>query len=120
MSQEGGNPKMKKLTVPLIIIVLSVIIGLGYVDYLTGDYSMNPFYLLVIFGVSWFTGRGFGTICAVEAVFAEIFADYYSHHGDVLNSLYYWNWTSDLLIFLSLCFLTAYIRKMVDKDSKDS
>jgi len=110
---------MKKLSIPVIALVLALIVGLGYVDYLTGDYSMDTFYLLVIFGITWFTGRGFGAICAVEAVLAETFADYYSHNGEVLNSVYYWNWTSDLLIFLALCFFTAYVRKMVDRDSKD-
>ena len=107
---------MKKFSVLIFTTAVALILSLGYVDYLTGDYSMEMFYLVAIYAVTWFTNKWFGIICAIEAVSAEALADYCVHNGAVFDKLHYWNWGSDLVLFVGFCMVTSLVRGLVNRD----
>jgi hypothetical protein len=110
---------MKKYIRWIFLAGIVLIVLLGYIDYLTGDYSMNMFYLVVIFAVTFFTNKYYGIVCATEAVMAEAMADYYVHKGFVFEMIYYWNWMSDLVIFVGLCIATSFVKRIVERDCKN-
>ena len=95
-----------------------IIIGIiGYTDALTGDYSLDVFYLAVIFVMTWFTGAGYGLLCVIESVLLEAVADYHVHLGNVFTGIYYWNWVSDLVTISALCLLVSFIRRSLDSST---
>ncbi len=113
---------MKKILGPLtalpnllFFISLMLIVLLGYLDYLSGDFSFDFFYLAVIFIVTWYTNFTLGIIFVAESVIAEVISDYYVHYDSVFQTLYYWNWFSDLFVFSIFCYLVSVIRNRIVK-----
>ena len=104
-----------KISTLIFGLGLGLIAVLGYLDFLTGDYSLDPFYLAAIFIVTWFVGIFCGMICVVEAVMAEAVSDFYVHGGEVFNPFHYWNWGSDLIVFSVFCLLVGMIRRFMEE-----
>ena len=96
--------------VAFILFVMSIFI-LGYIDYLTSDYSMVLFYILYIVGLCWYKNLAYGILGALMSTLAEAISDYYIHYDAVFQPLYYWNWFSDLIIFITICISVAYIKR---------
>lgn len=92
--------------VPLIGVVLVLVVG--YIDYVTGDYSILIFYLVPVSFVSWYHGRGAGiTIVAFSGV-ARFISDY-SLYADVF--LHYWNSIQDMLFLLVVALLVSFLQR---------
>jgi hypothetical protein len=98
---------MKILVYPLIIMFMLM---LAYVDYLTSDYSLVLFYILIVLAATWYTNIVFGICSAILCALVEAISDYYVHHDAVFNYVYYWNWTCNLMIYATFCFIIHYIR----------
>ncbi len=96
-------PKWLILVIGIIAVVL-----IGYVDYLTGDYSLLIFYLFPISLVAWFVGCWRGMLTAVLSGVARLLADY----TVVTNlRLLYWNTVEDTLFLMFVAFLIFLLRK---------
>jgi hypothetical protein len=107
------SKKLTKILVyPLTIIFLLV---LAYVDYLTSDYSLVLFYILIVVAATWYTNIVFGICCATLCVIAEAVSDYYVHHDAVFHPLYYWNWTCNLIIYVMLSIIIYIVRLKQNK-----
>ncbi len=91
--------------VPLVGLV--AVAGVGYVDYVTGDYSMLIFYLIPVAFVSWYHGRWAGVAIAVVSGIARFLSDY-SLYQEVF--LHYWNTVQDSLFFFIAAFLVSLLR----------
>lgn len=94
-----------------VILFIVMLFALGFVDYLTSDYSMVLFYLLYIVGLTWYTSVAYGILGAFMATITEAISDYYTHYDTVFQPIYYWNWRNDLLIFIIICIMVTYIKK---------
>lgn len=101
------NNITKILAYPLSIIIMFM---LAYVDYLTADYSLVLFYVLIVVGATWYTNLAFGICIATLCAIVEAVSDYYVHHGAVLHPVYYWNWTCNLVIYVTLSFVIYYVK----------
>jgi hypothetical protein len=77
---------------------------IGYIDYLTGSYSLLIFYIFPIALVSWSTGFRKGTLTAILSGFARLYADYAAFTN---KRLLYWNSLEDavFLIFVAILFV---------------
>lgn len=97
------------MTVDLLLVVI-----LGYIDYVTGDYSILMFYSIPVAVGSWFAGLRFGVIVAVISGIARFYADYQTYVHFSINR--YLNIAGDVLFFLMVAVIAVMVRKMLGKN----
>ena len=95
----------------IFISFVTFMLLIGYIDYLTSDYSMVLFYILYVAGLSWYLNASFGIVGAVMATIVAAMSDYFDHHDSVFQPMYYWNWFSSLAIFIMICVAVTLIKK---------
>ncbi|MBJ6724458.1 hypothetical protein [Geomesophilobacter sediminis] len=100
----------------LIPIALLMVGGIGYVDYITGDYSMLIFYAIPISIVAWVVGDWGVTLVSAAAGGARYFSDYFSYAD---NNLRYWNTIEDFLFLLIVGLLISNIRRILEEEKND-
>lgn len=100
-------------------ISLIVIVAMGVVDYLTGDYSLTIFYLFPVFMAAWFAGRGAGGGAALASGVAMFTADMLVENhitaGTVLRN---WNLAVETVFLLILSFLVSALRQEFDREKE--
>lgn len=99
----------------LMLAGLSMVALLGYIDYLTGDYSLLIFYAIPVALEAWFLGRGGALVIGVAAGAARFTSDYASYSG---SSIRYWNSLQDMVFLLTVGLLIATVRDLIDKDEE--
>jgi K+-sensing histidine kinase KdpD len=106
------QPKWIVLLIGLILIVL-----IGFIDYLTGDYSILVFYLLPVSLVSWFAGRWPGVAAAIISGCARFISDF----TIAVNSRHlYWNSLEDMIFLLIVAILVDILRKTLQGERRTS
>src|SRR5512137_2422249 len=85
------------------IVCFTIILVLGFIDFITSDYSLILFYIIVVVAATWFINIWYGIAGAVISGVIQAVADYYDHHDEVFQTLYYWNWTSELIVIIIVC-----------------
>jgi len=95
------------------IFVTGIIITsfLGYIDFLTGNYSLLVFYVFPIALVSWFTGWRRGILIALLSGLARFIADYAAFTN---KRLLYWNSCEEAVFLIVVAFLLAFLRKALN------
>jgi len=113
----GEIPKLLQkiqawLWLPIGLILVS---GIGYIDYLTGDYSLLIFYAVPIALVAWYLGDVGALIVSVASGFARYLSDYnvYSY-----SSVRNWNSVEDTLFLLIVGLLVSALKRMLDEERK--
>jgi len=91
-----------------------VITALGYLDFITGEISLDILYMLCIIAATWFTNTYFGLICVVEVIFVKIAADYYDNIR-VGSHLYEWNTLNYIVFYLITCLLIGKLKSLLTK-----
>ncbi len=87
---------------------------LGYVDYITGEVSIDILYILCICLVSWYTNAYLGILCVIEILFAKTSADYFGQIK-VGTHLYEWNSLNDIITYIIVCVLVAKLKKALTR-----
>ena len=101
------------LSLPSGLLLVAII---GYVDYLTGDYSMLIFYTVPIAMVAWILGdRGAITI-SLAAGCARYISDYHTYSS---SSIRKWNSLEDTLFLLIVGLLIASVKRLIDEENRD-
>lgn len=101
----------------LALIVLLLDAGIGYVDYITGDYAMVMFYVIPIALAAWFLGaRGAWTVSLMAGCTRYIsdYSNYSSSNDSKLNSI------EDLLYLLIFGLLLSAVKRLLDEEEPDS
>lgn len=93
----------------LLLFGYIVVAALGYIDYLTGDYSILIFYLVPIFVVAWYVGGRGAALVSLAAGLARIVSDYYSYSG----ALIYWDSLLDMGFLLMAGLLIALLKRLL-------
>jgi hypothetical protein len=98
----GKQPKWLLFVIGFFLVVI-----IGYIDYLTGEYSFLVFYLIPITLVICYVGCFEGVFIAVCSGVARYLTQYVFIQK--LNLLY-WNSTEDLVILVFAAFLIHLLK----------
>lgn len=93
-----------------VALTTFIIALLGYIDYITGEISIDILYIFCVCAVTWFTNTVVGIVCVLEIVLAKTTADYYDHIK-IGSHLYEWNTLSYLFMYLVVCLLVRALKK---------
>jgi diguanylate cyclase (GGDEF)-like protein len=104
-------------SVTVISISLILLAMLGWVDYLTGDYSLIVFYLIPVSLVAWFVSRTGGMLFCILALATRFAVNEAPASFTFQNSsLHYWNECIELLFLLIMSLLFSALRKNLDSE----
>jgi hypothetical protein len=99
----------------LMLIGLIMVALLGFIDYLTGDYSLLIFYAIPVALEAWFLGRWGATVISFAAGAARFISDYISYSG---TSIRYWNSLQDMIFLLMVGLLIATVKNLLAADQR--
>ncbi|KAB0672302.1 sensor domain-containing diguanylate cyclase [Oryzomonas sagensis] len=98
------------LTISIVNIVLLVM--LGWLDYITGDYSLIIFYLIPVSLAAWHAGRAVGACFCLLAFITRLVADGAGTSFSFSYSpLHYWNVFVEFVFLLIMSFLVAALKR---------
>ena len=101
-------------TIHVISLVLLLI--LGWLDYITGDYSLIIFYLIPIALVAWFVGRRSGVLFCVLSLITRLIADEaVTSFSFKFSALHYWNVFVEFMFLLIMSLLISALKKSLAK-----
>ncbi len=103
----------KKSTYYLIRTVMMATIFvaiLGYIDFKTGEISIDILYLLCMGLVAWYTNMLLGILCILEIFVAKTASDYFCQIK-VGTHLYEWNALNDVIMYVVVCLLVVKLKK---------
>ena len=104
-------------SITVIFISLMLLAMLGWIDYLTGDYSMIVFYLIPVSLVAWFVTWYSGLFFCLLALMTRLIADQVSSSFSLNNAkLHYWNLFIEFLFLLIMSLLFSALRKNLDSE----
>ena len=100
--------------VKAVVITTIIVSILGYIDYITGEISIDVLYILCLCAVTWYTSTLFGLLCVAELISAKVTADYYDK-VKIGSHLYEWNTLNYLFIYIIICLLIGKVRKLLSQ-----
>jgi hypothetical protein len=100
----------------LMLFGLAMVAVLGYLDYLTGDYSLLIFYAVPVALEAWFLGRSGAVVISLAAGLARFCSDYFSYTG---ASFRYWNSLQDMAFLLMTGLLIAIVKGLLNSEEKN-
>ncbi len=97
----------------IVVAGLLLVILIGIIDYLTGDYSLLIFYLMPISLVSWFAGHRAGLVIAFLSGCARFTSDF----ALAVNIRHlYWNSLEEGMFLLIVALLISLLRHALEKE----
>ncbi len=97
-----------------IILTTIIVAILGYIDYITGDISIDIFYMFCVVFVTWFTNGAVGALCILEIIFAKTTADYLDS-VNIVTFIYDWNILYSIIVNIMVCLLIVKLKKALSK-----
>ena len=92
-----------------------LLLFIGWLDIITGDYSLIVFYLIPISIVAWFVGNRSGVLFCLLAIIVRVIADEWTSPPNITHSvLHYWNETVELLFLIIMSLLFSALKKNLD------
>jgi uncharacterized membrane protein len=120
MEQRMAGIYRKLDTLPkwcMVVSCLVLIALIGYIDIITGDYSILVFYLLPVSIASWFAGRWSGAGIALVCGLARLISDFAL--GTTPRHIY-WDTLEDTLFLLIVAVLIAVLRTALEGERHTS
>lgn len=98
-------------------LVFSTIIlaGLGYLDYLTGDFNFTLFYVIPIFLFTWFVGRNAGIIASILTCALVFSINFENVRDRAASSHLAWDFSMNLFFYFLLGFMFQMLRHNFDR-----
>jgi hypothetical protein len=93
-----------------VVAGYAVTVALGFVDYVTGDYSLLLFYLAPVSLISWLQGRRGAITVSLLAGLARYVSDYYSHSALSFRPLHS---LEDMALISAVAFLVLVMKKLM-------
>lgn len=109
-----NNDTKKSLAylVKALIVTTVVVFILGYIDFKTGEISIDILYLLCMCLCTWYTNTILGILCVIEIFLAKTSADYFCLIK-VGTHLYEWNAVNDVMMYIVVCLLVGKLKKVL-------
>lgn len=96
-------------------VSLSLLVLLGWIDLITGDYSLIVFYLIPVSFVAWFVSRKSGVLFCFLALITRFIADEAASSFSLQSArLHYWNIFIEFLFLLIMSLLFSALRSNLD------
>ena len=108
------NSKNISGIIKALVVTTIVVSILGFIDYITGEISLDILYILCICCVTWFTSTFLGIVCVLEIIFAKTTADYYDQIK-IGTHIYEWNALNYIFVYLVVCILVGVLKKVLSK-----
>lgn len=103
----------------IFAISLVLLFMLGWLDYITGDYSLIIFYLIPIALVAWFVSRSCGLLFCVFSLITRFIADEAATTFALkFSSLHYWNVFVEFVFLLIMSLLFSALKKSLIKEQR--
>jgi diguanylate cyclase (GGDEF)-like protein len=103
--------------VTVIIISLCLLTLLGWIDYITGDYSLIVFYLVPVSIVAWFVNRPAGILFCFLSLAVRFIADESPSSFSMQNTaMHYWNECVELMFLLIMSLLFSTLRQTLETE----
>ncbi|HEY4745011.1 MAG TPA: hypothetical protein VIH45_10165 [Desulfuromonadaceae bacterium] len=100
-------------------ISLALLLMLGWLDYVTGDYSLIIFYLIPIALVAWFVGKGSGLLFCLLSLITRLTADEATTgFAFKFSILHYWNVFVEFVFLLIMCLLFSALKKSLTREQQ--
>lgn len=101
----------------IVAISLVLLLMLGWLDYLTGDYSLIVFYLLPVALVTWFVSKRAGLLfCALVFITRSIADMAVNGFSAQYSTLHYWNISIEFVFLLIMSLLFSALRKNLEAE----
>jgi purine-cytosine permease-like protein len=100
----------------LVLIGLSLVAAIGFLDYLTEDYSLLIFYAIPVGLIAWLLGDKGALIISLAAGFARYISDYYSYSP---SDFRYWTSIEDMLFLLIAGLVLSAVKRLLDLENKE-
>ena len=104
---------------PMTLVLFNVLtlLLLGWVDLVTGDYSLIVFYLIPVSLSAWFVSKRCGILFCILAVIVRITVEESSTYFDFSHStLHYWNELVEFLFLLIVSLLFSALKKNLENE----
>jgi diguanylate cyclase (GGDEF)-like protein len=90
---------------------------LGWLDFITGDYSLIVFYLIPVALTSWYVSKRSGLLICILTLAIRIFADEAARSSLFhYSSLHYWNIFIEFFFLLIMSLLFSALKKNIDTE----
>ena len=93
-----------------------LIAAIGYIDYLTSDYSMLIFYAIPVALNAWFLGDYAAVILSLTSGCARFISDYYSYAP---NDFRYWNSVEDMVFLILIGLVISSVKRLLDNEDRE-
>jgi len=108
-----------KTPATILLFSLSFLIILGWVDLITGDYSLIIFYLIPVSLVAWFVGNRSGILfCFLSVTIRVIIDESQSTFSFSHSILHYWNDLIEFIFLLIMSTLFSALRKNLNTEKE--
>lgn len=92
---------------------------LGWLDIITGDYSLIVFYLLPVSIAAWFVSKWCGLLFCMLAIVVRIFTDEWSRPFLFTHSiLHYWNELIEFLFLIIMSLLCSALKQNLENEKE--
>lgn len=103
----------------ILLLSLSFLIILGWVDLITGDYSLIIFYLIPVSLVAWFVGNRSGILlCFLSVTIRVIIDESESTFSFSHSMMHYWNDLIEFIFLLIMSTLFSALRKNLNTEKE--
>lgn len=98
-----------------LVLVASffLVLVLGVIDYITGDYSILVFYMLPVAYASWYAGKGGGLSIAFLSGIARFVSDMSAYSNP---KLHFWNSIQDTVFLMIAGLLVSALKNVMDRE----
>lgn len=101
----------------VIAVSLSLLVLLGWIDHITGDYSLIVFYLIPVSLVAWFVSRTSGILFCIMSLVTRFIADEATRSFTFQNAeLHSWNVFIEFLFLLIMSLLFSALRSNLNSE----
>jgi diguanylate cyclase (GGDEF)-like protein len=103
----------------ILLYCFVLLLSLGWLDVVTGDYSLIVFYLIPVSLSAWFVGKQAGMLFCLLAIAARVTADYGTHPTLFTHSiLNYWNELIEFLFLLIMSLLFSALKMNLENEKE--
>ena len=101
----------------LLVLESILVIGVGWVDYITGpEYSLLLLYLIPVLTTAWFVGKWASVAISIESAIVLLVVDlvWQKHSSDTVAL--YWNDLSNLVFFFLVTYIIASLKNAFERE----